>query len=139
MKREKNVATLNSRKSYSLNVYYNSVFKSFKIYLRLFFKIRKSRIFKSLLLKTVDISLPRKLMQLYQNWYYKIKLLVSINTNNMCNRYINHLIYIWIKKKKGLHNNITKLIYIVNTKLNRFFYVFNINKHYTNYYNLVNE
>nr|YP_009395568.1 hypothetical protein [Vertebrata isogona]ARW64500.1 hypothetical protein [Vertebrata isogona] len=138
LKKEKNLMTLKSKKLYNIKPNHTSIFKSFKIYLRLFFTIKKSRIFKHILLKTVDSSLFRKLIQLYQNWYCKIKPFVSININNICNICINHLIYIWIKKKKSLHYNIMRLIYIINAKLNKFVYLSNINKYYTNYYYLAN-
>nr|YP_009396587.1 hypothetical protein [Vertebrata australis]ARW65773.1 hypothetical protein [Vertebrata australis] len=117
------------------NVNLNNLPISFITYLKFLFSIKKSRIFSYIFLKTNNNRLFRKLIHSSQNWYYAICSLVSINLINTCNLCINQILHLRIQKKKASKDSIHKAMYKMNTMLNRFIYLCNVNKYYINYSN----
>nr|YP_009394530.1 hypothetical protein [Vertebrata thuyoides]ARW63092.1 hypothetical protein [Vertebrata thuyoides] len=127
-KKNQYTTIINLPNLFTVYTQYISFSKVFKIYLRSFFSTIKSKIYKYVFIKTSYNSLFYKLINLCESWYYKIKPFISINIIHICYKYINNIIYIWTKRKI-LQKDTDKIVHKMNSILNRFIYLCNLNKY----------
>ncbi len=108
----------------------NYLAQSFKYYLKFRFLLKKIKFSKYLDFTRAQQSLTRKILSIYQRWYYKTGNCINLLASNLCNNFINQITYFLIKKDNLSIATYTRIISLANVFVNKTIYILNITRHY---------